>query len=220
MDGGGEDPGRGPGGPFGAGLRRVLGGGGGTGLAPCAGSGGEGADGPRGCRLGSAGAAAAPRRFHLSRSRSPAPVPPHPPPASQIFFSGGCWQAAGLFGRNINGSRRSRRCPGTSGPKGEEGEGERERGETREPSLGEGGCSPPAPSPWSPPKSLATQAQPPHASPTFSPPMRFGTPTDADGGSGVPTAGDAGLVGIPHPPEPHFGWGLGGATPFFGPNQG
>lgn len=155
--------GKGPGGPFGAGLRRVLGWAQGWHLvleavarlggdtrrwhSPGAGWGAPEPELPRGsftCPV-----PVLPPRF------PPPHPPPRPPPASQIFFffffSGGCWQAAGLFGRNINGSRRSRRCPGTSSPKGEEGEGERERGETREPSLGEGGHSPPAPSPWFPP---------------------------------------------------------------------
>lgn len=95
----------------------------GTGLAPCARRGGgdeAGGTSPvaplRRCRLGSAGAA--PRRFHLSRSRSPAPVssPPAPPPHPRhilpqlpksdffFFFLGGCWQTRGCLGGTSMGA--------------------------------------------------------------------------------------------------------------------
>lgn len=106
----------------------------------------------------------------------PRSSPRHPPPASQIVFFGRLLAAAGLVGRNINGRRRSRRCPDTSSPGGEEGEGERERGETREPSLGEGGRSPPVPSLWPPPKPWRPRLRTPRDSHTFSAPMRFWHP--------------------------------------------
>lgn len=198
---------------------------GGTGLAPCAQHLVLKARG--GTRAGAGwGAPELPRGGFTCPAPAlpPRSSPPSSPGFPNHFFSGGCWQRRGWLGGTSMGAEGAgaaqARPAWRGGRRGREGE------RSSPGAFARGGPpQPPDPLPVAPPKPLASRAQPPRDSHTFSAPMRFwhlqGCTQEPGGAHGPPAlAGDAGLVGVPHPLEPCFGCGFGCANPFFGPNQG